>query len=199
MNRQQLRSEETRSRILVAAETSFATGGYEATSVDAICHAAGLSKGAFYHHFASKEALFLELLNRWLVGMDAQLGLLRAETTDVPDRLMAMTGLIGEVLQAATDRVPIYLEFWSRALRDPLIFQATLAPFRRYQEFFAEMLAAGVAAGTLKSVNSDTGSKVIVALALGLLIQGLLDRNGSDWEEITQEGIRLLMAGLTKE
>ncbi len=45
--RAQRRSEETRNRILRAAEEGFAQNGYEATGVAAICQRAHLSKGAF--------------------------------------------------------------------------------------------------------------------------------------------------------
>ncbi len=62
----QARSEETRTHILEAALRRFANHGYSAASVDEICAEAGVSKGAFYHHFPSKQALFLELLNEWL-------------------------------------------------------------------------------------------------------------------------------------
>ena len=69
----QRRGERTRSRILQAAEDCFAQRGYDAASVAEICRSAGVSKGAFYHHFPSKQALFLELLDRWLAELDAQL------------------------------------------------------------------------------------------------------------------------------
>ena len=48
----------TRARILDAAEQSFARDGYEGTSTDAILEAAGISRGALYHHFATKQAVF---------------------------------------------------------------------------------------------------------------------------------------------
>ena len=50
----QKRGEETRSRILDAAQGCFVQHGYDATGVAEICRSAGLSKGAFYHHFPSK-------------------------------------------------------------------------------------------------------------------------------------------------
>ena len=73
MNKHEQRSEETRSRILKAAEGCFALSGYDGTTVSQICEAAGVSKGALYHHFDSKQAIFLELLSRWLKAMDFQL------------------------------------------------------------------------------------------------------------------------------
>jgi TetR/AcrR family transcriptional repressor of nem operon len=43
----------------------FRRSGYVATTVDEICSAAGVTKGAFFHHFPSKEALATECLRKW--------------------------------------------------------------------------------------------------------------------------------------
>jgi len=48
--------------ILEGARRLFAAGGFDATSMDDIAEAAGVAKGAVYHHFASKEAVFLRVL-----------------------------------------------------------------------------------------------------------------------------------------
>src|ERR1700744_1754748 len=50
--------EATRRAVLDAARSSFARKGYAQTSVDEIAAAARVTKGAVYHHFASKDALF---------------------------------------------------------------------------------------------------------------------------------------------
>ncbi len=48
--------------ILEGARRLFAANGFDATSIDDIAEAAGVAKGAVYHHFASKEAVFLRVL-----------------------------------------------------------------------------------------------------------------------------------------
>ncbi len=50
--------------ILDAAEKLFAVKGYEATSVDAIIKAVGLSKGAFYYYFTSKEEVLDKIIEK---------------------------------------------------------------------------------------------------------------------------------------
>jgi TetR/AcrR family transcriptional repressor of nem operon len=50
-------STETRGKLLAAARDVIRAKGYTAASVDDICAAAGLTKGSFFHHFDSKEAL----------------------------------------------------------------------------------------------------------------------------------------------
>jgi len=58
MAKQSERRAATRSAITTAARTLFGTQGFAVTTVDAIAIAAGVAKGAIYHHFETKEALF---------------------------------------------------------------------------------------------------------------------------------------------
>lgn len=53
---------EHRDRLVVAALEAFAERGYEQASLNAILDAAGMSKGQFYHHFGSKEGLYVAVV-----------------------------------------------------------------------------------------------------------------------------------------
>ncbi len=54
----------TRALVLDAAEALFAEAGYEATSTEAILESCGISRGALYHHFATKQAVFEAVFQR---------------------------------------------------------------------------------------------------------------------------------------
>ena len=56
---------EARSALLDAAHTLVRRKGWSATSVDELCAQAGVTKGAFFHHFASKEALGVAAAEQW--------------------------------------------------------------------------------------------------------------------------------------
>ena len=58
-------STNARDRLLAAALGVIRTKGYSATTVEDLCTAAGVTKGAFFHHFKSKEALAVAAANHW--------------------------------------------------------------------------------------------------------------------------------------
>ena len=192
----QQRAEETRGRILDAAVRKFAIAGYDAASVDDICAEAGVSKGAFYHHFPTKQAIFLALMQGWLGMIDMGLEAVHAET--VPDTLIQMTNLLPGVFAAAEDRLPMFLEFWLQASRDETVWKAIIAPYRHYQEHFSKLINDGMAEGSIKPVDPLVAAQVIVSLAVGLVLQGVLDPHGANWEKTARESMLILMNGLAK-
>jgi TetR/AcrR family transcriptional repressor of nem operon len=56
---------EARAQLLAAARDLVRRKGFAATSVDDLCAAAGVTKGAFFHHFPTKEALGVALVDDW--------------------------------------------------------------------------------------------------------------------------------------
>jgi hypothetical protein len=61
------------------------------------------------------------------------------------------------------------------------------------------VISAAVAEGELKPVATDTASALLVALAVGLLVQGILDPQGADWSRVAQQSMELLLTTLRKE
>jgi TetR/AcrR family transcriptional regulator, transcriptional repressor for nem operon len=59
------RTAPARDKILNAAFSMIRTKGYSATSVDDLCAEAGVTKGAFFHHFDSKDAMGAAAANHW--------------------------------------------------------------------------------------------------------------------------------------
>lgn len=56
---------DARTRLLIAARTIVRRQGFAATTVDALCAEAGVTKGAFFHHFNSKDELGIEAARFW--------------------------------------------------------------------------------------------------------------------------------------
>jgi AcrR family transcriptional regulator len=194
----QHRSEETRHRILEAATNLFSKSGYEATGVAEICQAAGVSKGAFYHHFPTKQAIFLALLNSYLSGIDSGFDLMRQQAQDVPQVIIQMAELAGSMFQSANIHLPIFLEFWTQANHDPQVWDAAIAPYRRYQSYFAQLIQEGIAEGSIHSVDPQLAARVLVSLAIGLLMQSLFDPDITDWQAEARQSVELFMKGIIR-
>jgi AcrR family transcriptional regulator len=88
MSSQAERRAATIAAIIASARTLFGTVGFDATSIDAIAEGAGVAKGAVYHHFDSKEAVFTAVLE--VVQADLLAGLSEPAASsqgDVADRV----------------------------------------------------------------------------------------------------------------
>ena len=57
---------DARTRLLEAARDTIRAKGFASTSIDDLCQVAGVTKGSFFHHFKSKEALGVAVAEHWI-------------------------------------------------------------------------------------------------------------------------------------
>jgi AcrR family transcriptional regulator len=195
----QLRAQNTHSRILQSASACFSDFGYDATGVAEICRRAGVSKGAFYHHFPTTKAVFIELLNNWLERLDNQMAPVRTGAANVPDGLLALSDMVLQVFHTASKELPVILDIWAKAAREPDIWQATITPYRKYRTLIEEMIQTGINEGSIQDIDAKITAQVLVSLAVGILLQGLLDTEETEWGCVSQEGIRMLLQGIERK
>lgn len=191
----QARSQATYHALLQAAEHLFATHGYNAVSVETICREAGVSKGAFYHHFPSKQAVFMTLLQRWLARLEERLLAERRAHPHVAQALLAMSEQVTHIRQEGRQSWPLLLEFWSHAVRDPAVWEAVVAPYHRFEDLFAGWLADAQREGAPLNTDPHTAARVMLALAMGVLLQGMLLAEASEWGAVAYQGVRALLRG----
>jgi AcrR family transcriptional regulator len=114
----------------------FAAKGYAEATIDDVALAAGASKGAVYHHFATKEELFRQLVGRDDLREFLQLEQAVQQASSLLEVLDAIVGAwLGHYRTPAF--LPLLLEFRLQALRQAW-FQQELG---RFQRAFREMLA----------------------------------------------------------
>lgn len=83
------RGRNTRHRLVTAARLQFGERGYEGTSIDGVLAAAGVAKGALYHHFTSKAALFDAVLDQVVAEAAAAAAAVARTERDPLDQLRA--------------------------------------------------------------------------------------------------------------
>jgi AcrR family transcriptional regulator len=139
-----------RQRVLDAAVDLFARQGYDGTSVAQVIAQAGVAKGGFYHHFASKEALLYEvygdLITRQLSSMDTIL----ADGTPAAAKLRA---LIVDLVESTAASAQQALVFWreQHRLGDERTAEYRRAR-RRYHDSVTRLIRDGQASGAFASV-----------------------------------------------
>jgi TetR/AcrR family transcriptional repressor of nem operon len=108
---------ETRNRILDAAEALALEQGFAATSVDEVITAARTTKGGFFHHFPSKQALASSLVERYVAAdlelLDDLLEQAEAASDDPLDQLLQFVALQEGVIDELDGEVPgcLYASF----------------------------------------------------------------------------------------
>ena len=195
----QSRSQETRSLIKTAAIDKFCRSGYDAASVADICKQAGVSKGAFYHHFPSKQSLFLAIMEDWLQGLDSQLFDRETPEKSAPQIIQEMGSTLGVVFEAASGKLPMFMEFMVQASRDIDVWKAVIAPYRQYQQNFANLINKGKNEGSFKmEIDAEGSAWILISLAVGILLQGILDPEAADWNSVTNRGVLMILDALQK-
>lgn len=118
--------ENTRARLLDAAAEVFAETGLDAASVEAVCERAGFTRGAFYSNFASKDELFLALVERSSrQKLDEVADRVRAlDRTVEPDPASLVPEVVGVSLAGMEPR--LVSELRAQAIRDERIAAAYL-------------------------------------------------------------------------
>lgn len=143
---------DARQRVIGAAVELFADQGYDATSVAQVIARAGVAKGGFYHHFASKEALLYEvygdLITRQLAAMDEIL----ARDRPPAETLRALIVDLVETTAASAQRAKVFGREQHR-LGDERTAQYRQAR-RRYHDAVARLIRDGQASGAFAAVAS---------------------------------------------
>lgn len=99
---------ETRERLIATGRGLFGERGYEGTSIEAILEGAGVARGALYHHFATKEALFDAVLDRVVAEIaDTAADAARTATDPVESLRAGCSAWLRMALDPAVQRIAL--------------------------------------------------------------------------------------------
>lgn len=108
MNLRAQQAEATRERILEVAVEAFGQLGYDETSIEEVLRRSGVSRGALYHHFPGKEALFEAVLDRVEADVLRQVASVAASAGDPLSMLRAgVAAWLDVVMDPAVRRISL--------------------------------------------------------------------------------------------
>ena len=180
-------------KILDSAEEFIQKNGMNNMDINKICESAGLTKGAFYHHFQNKQHLLLEIFNRWIKRVSSEVEITGYKNINTVDLIFHIIDRITPAFENASNQLPIFIELYTEAISDRNSRTYVLESYNNFISFFSGLLENGMARGFIKKADPVKVSKILFSINLGLLIQGLIDPEGEDWPEMAKESIRLLL------
>ena len=165
--------EEVRTRILDAAARVVAERGLAGASLDQVAAAAGFTKGAVYSNFASKDELFLALLEAQSAARVTAVEESLQRTRDLPE---ALTAVGRELTRTDPAGELLFVEFWQRAVRDPAVREAFVRSRRALRARIAAVVEAFLRSRPEAATwDAQSLTVVLLALANGLALEELPD------------------------
>jgi AcrR family transcriptional regulator len=165
----------TTARLLDAAFEVFAERGYQAASIDLICHRAGFTRGAFYSNYESKDELFLALFDRHASQKVAEVHAL----TDGVEPEVAIANLMAyftDATEADRDWYLISTEFTLHAIRNRTAAHVLARHDREFREQLIPLISAVFAsAGREPRLDPDQIARTIVAISEGAAAQSYVE------------------------
>ena len=157
----------TRERIIHAARQLFNRHGFEAVSIDQIMARAKLTRGGFYHHFPSKDALYVEAVRSFTTCSPFAIRLARSRRPQPePRRLARMLielYLSDEILDDFDQQCPLY------ALPSD-VARAGLAPQQAYTDLIRSLSAVYRNAIPAGARDAEARVQLIVTLCVGGMV-----------------------------
>jgi TetR/AcrR family transcriptional repressor of nem operon len=131
----------SRARILGAAGRLFAERGFENVTIDEVMAAAGMTRGAFYSHFANKAALYAESITSAAVNNPRAREALEAEPSVEQLRQLASAYLSHDHVEGRSEPCPLGFLVTDIVNREPEGRRAYTHVFQRFAELIAVQLS----------------------------------------------------------
>ncbi len=189
-------SEERKAQILEAAINVFARLGIHNARMDDIVAESGLSKGALYWYFKSKDEIIISILGGLFEREFEDLQPMLESDEPVSERLVQFITYTLSDIQQMLKIIPLAYEFYALAFRNQAVGEAIKGYFRRYLQILKPIIQEGIDSGEFKPAEAQD-----IALTLGAVIEGTIllwvyDSETVDLDHQGKTSIQLLLKGI---
>jgi AcrR family transcriptional regulator len=188
--------EKTKEKISQVSVKLFALKGYDAVGVAEICTKANVSKGTFYYHFESKEILFLTLLENWLQGIDQKLITISEQNLSWDEGIQFILLFLKELALEASKQNIIFIEFYSKAIRNKTVWNRLDKEMVKYQSLLAGLIQKGIDQKMIKPVDVHMTAKTVIALIMGLLLEHWLTSKEQELSSLLEHTLKIFLGGI---
>jgi AcrR family transcriptional regulator len=177
--------EQRRSQILDCAQALFLQRGYDNASLNEVIAETGLSKGAFYHYFASKEALLEALAKRFAQHALAQIQ--NMDTSDL-DALSRLNVFLARGRQNKMENAEVAWGLFEALFKPEnfvLFHRITAATSAVVAPVLADLIRRGVDDGTFKTFDPEGVADMMMQLSTathGMVARALAASNSRELE-----------------
>jgi AcrR family transcriptional regulator len=197
MTREQSKAN-TRERLLAAARSVFARGGFHGASVEEIASEAGFSTGALYSNFEGKEDLFLVLMEREIEEHAREIAAAVRAQASVADRATGGAQQWMTMIEREPEVLLLFMEFWAYGVRDETVRPKVAARFAQVRELLTKLIAEAVREFDLVlAIPAEQLAVAIDALADGIARQKLADPDAVP-DDLMGRVLALLLAGAAR-
>jgi AcrR family transcriptional regulator len=166
----------TRAQLIDAAATVFARRGFAAASLDEVAEVAGLTKGAVYSNFASKEELFQAVIDERLNEPMLRLAKDIDSTSTFAERAMEGARMFVDMAQQERELFLLALEHNIYVARHPEHAPAFAARYRKQLAMVADLISEhSKRSGLSLPLPADQMAIAVEALSQGVALQRLAD------------------------
>jgi AcrR family transcriptional regulator len=166
----------TRAGLMHSAARVFGRRGLERASVDEIAEDAGFTKGAFYANFASKEEIFLAMLDERFAERLAEIERVTASDAEPQEQAMQAGADFERFLRADPEWQRLFFEFAAYAARNEVFRGELVRRYRMLQERIAEAYRRRIERlGVVLPIPVEQVAAMTFAMANGVAFEMLLD------------------------
>ena len=151
-----------RERILAAAVLLFAQYGYHAATMRDIARISGIQAASIYYHYASKQALLVEIMDTHMHNLNANLQRIVQETTTIEQRLHE--AIANHIRLHTTYKAEFFIiDTEIRALEEEQ--RGVILPLRdKYEMLLQGLLREGIEQGIFRQVDIKIASYALIAM-----------------------------------